>query len=408
MKKVLVISNGCFSKSDSNGRTLANLFKNIDSENLAQFCTYGTPDFEVCQNYYKVSDGDALKSFVKFKETGSVVQETVSEQSQTTAKKVSKTPLKMLLRELVWFFGRWNGKSLKKWVRDFDPEAIVLFLADNIFTLRLARKISKKYNIPIIAYTTEEYCFKNYNYLTRRFSIFYEIFHWWLKRQYKNLEKYVKVGLFNTLMLKEAYEKAYNYPCECIFSPSTIDFIPNFGVTEKKTVSYLGNLGVGRHKALIRLAEALGKVDPEIMLDIYGKAPNDEILQELKDCKNIDLKGFVPYETVVEVIHKSTLLVHAEQDDAFYSKDLKYAFSTKIADSVCSGTPFFMYARADMAAMQFLTQNGCAFVCTDGDSLVEKLRTALTDEDCRQDVVNKAKITREKFFMGTDGIEKFL
>lgn len=411
MKKVLVISNACFSKSDSNGRTLANLFKELDPKGLAQFFAYGTPDFDVCQNYYRVSDNDALRSLIKLREVGkAIVDEETSAQKNAVsdAKKVKKTPLKMLLREFVWLFGRWNGKKLKKWIDDYLPEIIVLFLADNTFTLRFAKSIAKKYNIPIIVYTTEEYNFKNYNYLTRRVSIAYKIFHWWLRWEYKGIEKYVKIGLFNTPMLKAAYEKTYRYQCECIFSQSTISFVENFKIPEKKTVAYLGNLGVGRHKALIQLAKALEEIEPSVSLDIYGRMPNTEIEKEFGLCKNIALKGFVPYNEVIDIIHKSTLLVHAELDDDFYGRDLKYAFSTKIADSVCSGTPFFMFARSDMAAMQFLIDNGCAFICSDKKFLAEELKAALNDETRRKEIVNNAREAREKFFLGKEGIEKFL
>ena len=82
MKKVLVISNGCFSLTDSNGRTLAKLFNGYDPTRLAHLHTYGTPDFNVCSNYYKISDRDALKSFLTRKPCGGVV---VNDHKQTEA-----------------------------------------------------------------------------------------------------------------------------------------------------------------------------------------------------------------------------------------------------------------------------------------------------------------------------------
>ena len=67
MKKLLVISNGCFSLTDSNGRTLEKLLKDYDPENLAQVFTYGTPDFDMCENYYRVTDKDVIKALFKGK-----------------------------------------------------------------------------------------------------------------------------------------------------------------------------------------------------------------------------------------------------------------------------------------------------------------------------------------------------
>ena len=111
MKKVLVISNGCFSLTDSNGRTLAKLFKGYSPEKLAQLYTYGTPDFEVCKNYYKVTDKDALKSLLLGKTCGRVAEEERCENNQPQAavkKSIKRTPFRKLARELIWKFSRWQ------------------------------------------------------------------------------------------------------------------------------------------------------------------------------------------------------------------------------------------------------------------------------------------------------------
>ena len=70
LKRILVLSNACFSKSDSNGRTLAELFSSLDRKFIAQFFVYGMPDFTICDNYYNVSDFDALRSLIKNKTYG--------------------------------------------------------------------------------------------------------------------------------------------------------------------------------------------------------------------------------------------------------------------------------------------------------------------------------------------------
>lgn len=52
-KRVLVISNNCFSQSNSNGRTLGNLFHGWPKENLAQMCVIAQdPNWELCDNYF--------------------------------------------------------------------------------------------------------------------------------------------------------------------------------------------------------------------------------------------------------------------------------------------------------------------------------------------------------------------
>ena len=73
LPKILIISNAAFSKTDSNGRTLENYFGGYDKSRLAQFFVYGVPDFDICENYYKVADRDALKSLFTLRQHGGEV-----------------------------------------------------------------------------------------------------------------------------------------------------------------------------------------------------------------------------------------------------------------------------------------------------------------------------------------------
>ncbi len=401
-KKVLVISNACFSNTDSNGRTLSKLFCGFEREQIAQFFVYGTPDHSVCDRYYQVRDIDALRSFFTQRAKGGAVKkemiETAIESSVIFRKKKKKTPLFMLFREFVWKFGRWHSASLKTWIDNFSPDVIFISLADNTFLCRLAIKIAKEKNIPIYVYSTENYVFKKTNYMTKRPSLFYLCFYRLLAYSYKKIEPYVKCGIFNTPILQDTYQSEYSYPCRCVFSPSDIDFIENAKVSDTPKVRYLGNLGVGRHVPLVEIANMLSELYPGTKLDVYGAMPEiTEVKNAILGCENIRYCGFVSYEEVVHIIHESTLLIHAEKNDEFYSRDLKFAFSTKIADSVCSGTPLLMYASADLAETDFLIRNKCAFIAETKENLKETLKCALSDEYSRQEVLKAAKNTKELY-----------
>lgn len=415
--KILIISNACFSNVDSNGRTLANLFSGFDKKDLAQFFVYGNPDFSVCDNYYRVSDRDALNSCIKLKPCGGKVLQKTEEKSDTSETLppahdtggVKKTPLSKLFREVAWSMGRWKGKNLNKWIDDFSPDAIFIFLGDNAFLCKLASRIAKRKNIPIYVCSTEDYAFKNYNYITRRPSLFYSIFHTIVKKSCDRMEKYVKLGLFNTPLLAEKYAENYSYPCKCVFNSSSVEFIENAEVSKPARISYLGNMGLNRHKPLIEIANTAALLLPDTKLDIYGALPNNpEAKEELLSCENINYKGFVGYDEVVNVLHQSTLLVHAEYNDEYYTKDLRYAFSTKIADSVCCGTPFLLYADESLACTDFVSRNNCAFICHTSDKLKDVLKLALTDEEARKSVLAKAKKTREEYLTQKDTLYKLI
>ncbi|RGC45098.1 glycosyltransferase [Absiella sp. AM29-15] len=401
MKRILVLSNACFSKSDSNGRTLAELFSSLDRKFIAQFFVYGMPDFTICDNYYNVSDFDALRSLIKNKTYGEKINyESLNEGIGLANKKNKrkKTPLNKLLRELVWKYGKWDGDELKKWIDKFKPELIFLFLGDSIFLNRLAMEISEKYQIPIIVYSTENYYFKKYNYISRNFSIFYKVFYCFLKHSYKKLENYVRIAYLNTPLLAELYQSEFKFPCNYIFSPSKIDFVDNTKFNQENiVVSYLGNLGLGRHKALIELSEKLNNIYPNLKLDVYGNCPNDLIKLELNSCKYIRYLGFVSYSEVIKIMHTSALLIHVEDSTDYNNNDLKYAFSTKIADSICSGTPLLLYANKNLAETDFLSKHQCAFIATSKEELNNALNKVFDYEE-RKKVIDNAKKIKKLYF----------
>lgn len=398
--RVLAIANGCFSQTDANGRTLAKMFTEFDPDDLAQFFVYGTPDTDVCHHYYQVTDREALRSFLKQHSYGSVPKAAAAKGSVSKATiKHTKTPLTMLLRELVWKQGKWNSTALAQWIKDFKPACIFLFLADNAFLISLAVEIAKRYGIGIVAYSSEEYYFKDYNYLTKRPSIMYWLFSRNLRKAYRTASAHIHSGIFNTPMLTEAYAREFSYPCECIMPVSDIDYIENWRLPNRAEIriSYLGNLGLNRHKALMKIAEALQHVLPGQRVRVYGKM-SESIRDEFVGHPFIEYEGFVDYDEVIRIMHSSTLLLHAEYNDDFHNRDLKYAFSTKIADSICCGTPLLLYAHPGLAETNFLAEEQCAFIAAEEDQLVDVLSTALTSEDARRTVVFKAKEIAERNF----------
>ena len=403
MKRVLVISNGCFSLTDSNGRTLAKLFNGYDPQKLAHLHTYGTPDFNVCNNYYKISDKDALKSFLTRRPCGGIVKNENKrvEVAPTVgyARKGKKTPFKMILREMVWKFSKCRQGDLIKWLEDFSPEAILLFAGDGAFLMDLASHIAEKFNIPVTIYTTEDYCFKDYNYITKRKSLFFKFFKKFLDKSYKNAERYIKQGFFNTDMLTDMYAQGFSFPCSCMYARSDMEFKPTYAPVDMTNVrvSYLGNLGLNRHIPLCDIADALANIATGAKLDVYGSA-KPEVEQALKSNPNIDFKGFVDYEQVVAIIHNSDLLIHTEYDDPYNLCDLKAAFSTKIPDSISSGTPLFIYANENLACTDFIIKKQCAFVATRKNELEDVLKKALSSENERRKILDNAEKVRSECF----------
>jgi len=159
---------------------------------------------------------------------------------------------------------------------------------------------------------------------------------------------------------------------------------------------------------LIEIANALQNINSDIKLDVYGKIPDENTKKCILDCQGINYKGFVSYDEVKNIMKKSDLLVHTENFSGFYREDLKFAFSTKIADSLASGTCFFVYAPEELAISEYLLSNGAACVVCDKAQLQEKLKNLLNDFSLCKDYVNIAQQIAEKNHNKDRNVDLFL
>ena len=392
--RVLIVSNECLSQSSSNGRTLLNFFVGWPKEKLAQFfIRKQAPDFDACGQFYCVTDKQALNAFCCKGKSGGVLEKAAAEQAAQTATKPysNKNALTAICRELIWASNRWGCKELLQWVKDFDPQVIVLQAGDFGYMFRLARKLAETFKIPLVIYNSEGYYFKDYDYFQAKglAHLLYPVQHRYFVRQFRKTMAMTKHVVYICDMLRRDYEKEFSTLSDAIYTATTME------PAEKKphdgfVTSYLGNLSLCRHEPLIEIANALQEIDPALHLDVYGKPVKQEVQEALENCPGIRMMGFVPYEQVVEVMQQSDLLVHGESGSPFYRKHLKYGFSTKIPDSLASGTCFMVYAPAELACAQYLLEQKAAYVVSGEQEMKQTLRLLVTDPAARSRYLKRA------------------
>lgn len=396
-KKLLVISHNCFSKTGSNGRTLANYLMGWPKEKIAQMYIHlEYPDFDICDRYYCISDGAILKSILRRSSAGFVVQDEPIKKSDSVSygkKKSLKNSSMFLMRELAWRSKLWNAKGLEAWLNEFSPELILVQAGDAAFLFDLSIAISKKYKAQVVIYNTEGYYFKKVSYLPENkiSRCFYPILNHNFKNAYKRLISISKCEIYNCDLLADDYEKVFHSGSQVIMNTSEFTD-ENVFYPKKEKIIYAGNLGLNRHKSLIEFANALKKVDSNMVIDVYGKTSNKNIEAELDACAGIRFHGFISYEELKQKIRESKYLLHVESFDSFYKEDLKYAFSTKIADSLAVGACLFIYAPQNMAVSQYFKHKNAAVLITEPEMLVDEIKRVLNDE---QVVQNYSKNGRE-------------
>lgn len=400
--RILFITNNCFDASQSNGRTMEELFSFYPKEKIAQFFISGNPDFDFCSNYFQTSDGQAVQGILK--PSGGVIlnynELESNKKSRSGIKKRKKDVTSMFVRNAIWNVGLWKRNGFKEWVSSFKPDIIFTMIGDSAFMLNIVMDVAKDQNAPILLLNTESFYFKNNNYfkdsswLSR---ILYPLFYKGYKRAYQKLMKRSSYIIYSCSKLTEDYTKVFSLAHSTIYTPSTLevsDYLPKEKADDVR-ISYLGNLGLNRHKSLIEIGDMLNDYNKNIKLHVFGSC--SEIIKEaLLACKGIVYHSPIPYSEVVEEIEKADILIHVESFEPFYIEDIKYGFTTKIADSLKSGRPLFVYAPDSLACTSYVKSISPICTAVNREELKANMVKLIENPALRKKIGNMNKIKAEE------------
>ena len=394
MKKILCISNNCFSQSNSNGRTLGNLFYGWPKEDLAQFCVLAQdPAWNVCDNYYCLEDRTMLAAFKHLKMAVGRKLQTPSEIVGHNAKTIEtqrrnigkKTLPKVMLRELVWAFNRWKSSDFEQWVDSFNPDVVVLQFGDSSFMIDIALYVAKSRKIPLVVYNTEGYYFFPHNWHFKSYldGVLFPIYRHYYQNKVRKLMAYASHSVYLNDKLQNDYDKEFGGKSSVIYNSSGLhnSCAPAFD-SDVPHISYLGNLGLNRDSALVEVGEVLYNIDSRYRIDVYGNS-DEKIAKTLKGAKGVVFHGGVSYDKVKEVIYDSDIL-------------FQYAFSGKIADSVSSGKCFVLYAPKELACSKYIVETGAGWFADNKENLKLVIARIMNNTKERNAVLEKAKVIAEQ------------
>ena len=339
--RVLIISHNVFSATESMGKTLSGYFADFEPNQLAQFYIHSqVPTTSKCSNYYRMTDKEAIKSIVGVS-CGTVFglsdvqperDSSRTDRGVTAAiyqKARKRTPAIYIARNLWWKLSHWDTKRFRDWLDTFDPECVFFASGDYGFMYDISWKIAKVRNIPLYIVCMDDYYFYNKNQDSM-------LGRWQHKLFMKSVERAVAYSskLFCICdKMTEDYATIFQKPCVTIHTPASIEKQLAF---EKKTkISYLGNLGL-------------------------------------------------------KIMGESLAVIHTESFDEKTRQSVRYSVSTKIADSLASGTCIFAYGPEEIASIDYLNRANAAVCCTNKDDLAQKLKALITDAQLRDTVIHNA------------------
>ena len=391
--RTLVVSMNAFSKGNSNnGKVLSQYFCEWDKNCIAQFFVMNEePGSPFCERYYRLTDKEALRAFLTGKKGGRRIN--ISEknemQDEKVLKKISRHSryLQRLFRDIIWNSGRWYTKDLENWIKEFEPEVLLVMIGGSSFIPNIAMKLAKKFDLPIVIYNTESYYFEKVS--------FFNPIKWIYRKEGNNaIKKIIKRSsqeVYLNEKLKELYAAKFSKE-GCVLYQST-ELLPFSKKNKNQELRFLyaGNINLGREKSLIQIAEALQNISQKYILDIYGAA---DIATEraLNATNGIRYHGKVKYERVLSAIEESDFIFHAESFEEEIAKNLTTAFSTKIADSLASGRCFVLFAPKMLACSQYLKHFNCACVIDNPSELEERLRELINSQEEQEALIKRAAL----------------
>lgn len=391
--KILIVGTVPYNKK-STSRAFDSYFHYWKRENLAQiFSNTKEPTKGHCAKLYQITDQRILKKWFNIiKEPGrEYLYENLKEEWTSNDLEVKnpivnklyrigskKNSLVYLMRGLLWRKKLWCTKDFNLWVEKFKPDCIFLAFSDDFFILKIALYIAKKYNIPIISCIGDDYYFNYKKSLSPLYHCYKILYRKLVKKVFSHQGSAIYIGN----KIRDKYNKEFNLRGETVYLTSTIKR-KEFKTIDKQSlkISYFGNIRLGRNKSLNEIGIALGKINKDYILDIYSNEQQREYYKIFETNKNIKFHGSISYSDVQIKTIESDIVVVVE---SFDKKDIditRYSLSTKVADSLSSGTNVLAYGSIECGAIEYAKETGCITVCTKKEELLESINKLINDEE---------------------------
>lgn len=269
--------------------------------------------------------------------------------------------------------------------------------SNNTFSYDFTFEIISKRKIPLVVYFTDDYVLPKIT-----FNPF-----WWIQN------RRVKVRFLHSIktarklfvigdMMKEVYTKKFGgnyYPLMNIVDP------PSSIRKSKKNsfleITYLGNLGLNRWKALSEIGNEIIKINNEginISFTIYSiEKPKKNILQAINKPPYVVFKGSIKDKEMIDsVLINSDIMVHVESKKRKYRNITKLSVSTKISEYLAFGKCILAYGPTDVASIKYLKENKSGIICSTKEEVYLKLKDFYSNPDCYMDYASNAKTLYNK------------
>ena len=390
MPKVMALSLSTW-RIDSGIHTQTDLFKFWDNEKVAQIYTKSDlPNTPVCNRFFQISENAVIHSVFDRKPVGKEVfnGDSGNDKAIEAEKKLyqkahkKKSWFMTLLREMVWFVGKWKSSNLDEFIQNFNPDVYFVPIYPVIFVGRIQLYILKKFPKPYVCYLADD----NYSYQPCGRNVFAYIHRFFLRKVVKKLATNCDEMFTITQIEAEDTDKLFGTNSVVLTKGINYDNL----ILHKKSIGtpvkmvYTGNLLIGRSSSLVEISKAMKEINKNgilVTLDIYSPTILDDKTMEILNSNGCNFRGSVPKEKVKGIQDKADIVVFVESLDSKHCLDARLSFSTKLTDYFASGKCIFAIGDKRIAPIQYLKENDAAVIATEYSEIKEKLSDLINDKE---------------------------
>ena len=390
--KTLIVSHNPLTMQNNMAATLRTLFSEMDREEVCQLYIYPTlPNADRCCSQYRITDKEILRKLFTGKKAGGEIDprrispeegryEDPADEAVYRDRR-NKSPLRRLMRDYMWALARWYDRGLKAWLEREKPDRIFVAPGAAKFIYDFALRISADLSIPVVTYICDEYYF-----VEEPSGLLEKIRLYGLKRKMEALMARTEHLLVISEELKQAYEDHFGVRTTVVMTGAAVERAAEpKAVDTPRTISYFGNVRCNRYCSLGEIGRELDVMnrekDSDYKLKVYTFEKDRKILAHLEKYGSIELCGPVTGADFDRAFAAAELLLHVEAFDKASIDFVRHSVSTKIADSLASGTPLLAYGPRGISSMEYLLRHRCALAATGPEQLRPMLEAAFGDRE---------------------------
>ena len=391
-------------RDDSAIRTLPEIFACWDKESLAQIYTRaGVPSTKVCDEFLRINENAIIKSIYKrnvrtasrvynSKELSAAEGEELKKE-QNRYKKAAKSHswFMTLCRDLVWTLGKWKSKELDAYLDEVNADVLFMPIYPVVYMAKLQKYIIRRTGKPVVGYLADD----NFSYKICGKNLFALVHRFWLRKHtielIKNCNRLFVIAPKTKAECKELFGKESEYLTKAIDFSEV--YFEEKEVASPIKMTYAGKLIIGRDKALMKIAEAVAKINEngiKIIFDVYAPGTPSEEFMKAFSAEGCRFMGSVDKERLERIQKEYDVLVFAESLDKKHYNAARLSFSTKITEYFKSGRCIFALGSKDIAPMDYLIKEDAAVTVTSYDDIENKLRELCSNPDLVSDYGKKA------------------